>query len=116
MIRSPFFFTVLSFVAAGALAFGVAVVSAITIERRSIEAVNEVPEISRIIEGVFDMRPAAIEKRLKLRNPIYSETAAYGHMGRRPRTVTKHFEQSWAFPLNRSRGQDRRYRILCPAG
>ncbi len=42
MIRSPFFFTVLSFVTAGALAFGVAVVSAITIERRSIEAVNEV--------------------------------------------------------------------------
>lgn len=48
-------------------------------------------EISRIIESIFDMRPAAIEKRLKLRNPIYSETAAYGHMGRTPETVVKNF-------------------------
>ena len=39
------------------------------------------------------MRPAAIEDRLKLRNPIYSETAAYGHMGRQPETVTKTFSQ-----------------------
>ena len=37
------------------------------------------------------MRPAAIEKRLKLRNPIYSETAAYGHMGRKNEIVTKTF-------------------------
>ena len=37
------------------------------------------------------MRPKAIENRLKLRNPIYSETAAYGHMGRTPETVTKVF-------------------------
>lgn len=48
-------------------------------------------EISRIIESIFDMRPAAIEKRLKLRNPIYSETAAYGHMGRTPKKVVKNF-------------------------
>lgn len=48
-------------------------------------------EISRVIERVFDMRPGAIEQRLKLRNPIYSETAAYGHMGRKPRTVRKNF-------------------------
>jgi S-adenosylmethionine synthetase len=48
-------------------------------------------EISRIIEEIFDMRPAAIEKRLKLRNPIYSETAAYGHMGRTPQKVIKNF-------------------------
>ena len=41
-------------------------------------------KISKIVEKLFDMRPAAIEKRLKLRNPIYSETAAYGHMGRTP--------------------------------
>ena len=38
------------------------------------------------------MRPRAIEERLKLRNPIYSETAAYGHMGREPQVVKKHFE------------------------
>jgi S-adenosylmethionine synthetase len=42
-------------------------------------------------EAIFDMRPYFIEQRLKLRNPIYSETAAYGHMGRTPETVTKHF-------------------------
>ncbi len=39
----------------------------------------------------FDLRPYAIEQRLKLRNPIYEETAAYGHMGRQPRTIVKHF-------------------------
>ncbi len=49
-------------------------------------------EIAKKIEGLFDMRPRAIEERLKLRNPIYSETAAYGHMGREPKIVTKHFE------------------------
>ncbi len=48
-------------------------------------------EIAKIVEGIFDMRPYFIEQRLKLRNPIYSETAAYGHMGRRPETVTKSF-------------------------
>lgn len=53
-------------------------------------------EISRIIEKVFDMRPGAIEQRLKLRNPIYSETAAYGHMGRNPRTVEKHFSSPYS--------------------
>ena len=47
--------------------------------------------ISTIVEGIFDMRPYFIEQRLKLRNPIYSETAAYGHMGRTPETVTKTF-------------------------
>jgi len=41
---------------------------------------------------LFDMRPYAIEKRLKLRNPIYSETASYGHMGRKSTTVEKHFK------------------------
>ncbi|MBK6267041.1 methionine adenosyltransferase [Marivirga sp. S37H4] len=48
-------------------------------------------EIARKISEVFDMRPYAIETRLKLRNPIYSESAAYGHMGRTPRFVTKTF-------------------------
>ena len=49
-------------------------------------------EISKVVENVFDMRPYFIEQRLKLRNPIYSETAAYGHMGRTPETVTKTFK------------------------
>jgi S-adenosylmethionine synthetase len=48
-------------------------------------------EIARKINKLFDLRPKAIEDRLKLRNPIYSETAVYGHMGRTPQTVTKHF-------------------------
>ena len=48
-------------------------------------------QISKIIEGVFDMRPYFIEQRLKLRNPIYSETAAYGHMGRASQIVEKTF-------------------------
>ncbi|HLV14239.1 MAG TPA: methionine adenosyltransferase [Xanthomarina sp.] len=50
-------------------------------------------EIAEKITEIFDMRPAAIEERLKLRNPIYSETAAYGHMGRENKVVTKTFEQ-----------------------
>jgi len=49
-------------------------------------------EIARIVEKVFDMRPYAIEQRLKLRNPIYSETAAYGHMGRESQWVKKVFK------------------------
>jgi S-adenosylmethionine synthetase len=49
-------------------------------------------EISKKVEAIFDMRPYFIEQRLKLRNPIYSETAAYGHMGRIPETVTKTFQ------------------------
>jgi S-adenosylmethionine synthetase len=48
-------------------------------------------EIAEKIKAIFDLRPAAIEERLKLRNPIYLETAAYGHMGRTPVTVTKKF-------------------------
>ena len=48
-------------------------------------------QIGKIVEQVFDMRPYFIEQRLKLRNPMYSETAAYGHMGRVPRTVEKVF-------------------------
>jgi S-adenosylmethionine synthetase len=48
-------------------------------------------EIAKKVEDIFDLRPYFIEQRLKLRNPIYSETAAYGHMGRKPETVTKTF-------------------------
>ncbi|MGR3812046.1 methionine adenosyltransferase [Jiulongibacter sp. NS-SX5] len=51
-------------------------------------------EIAKIVEGLFDMRPYAIEQRLNLRTPIYSETAAYGHMGREPQKVTKVFENA----------------------
>ncbi|SHM92698.1 methionine adenosyltransferase [Chitinophaga jiangningensis] len=50
-------------------------------------------EIARKVEEIFDLRPYAIEQRLKLRNPIYSETAAYGHMGREPQVVTKTFNK-----------------------
>src|SRR4051812_14821650 len=50
-------------------------------------------EIATIVAEIFDMRPYFIEQRLKLRNPIYSETAAYGHMGRKPEVVTKEFVQ-----------------------
>lgn len=52
-------------------------------------------EISRMVARNVDMRPAAIESRLKLRNPIYEETAAYGHMGRTPQTVTKTFHSHY---------------------
>ena len=50
-------------------------------------------EIAQKVTKLFDMRPAAIEARLKLRSPMYSETAAYGHMGRKNETVTKTFER-----------------------
>ena len=49
-------------------------------------------EIAYKISKIFDMRPYSIEKRLKLRNPIYFETASYGHMGRKPLKVVKSFE------------------------
>ena len=50
-------------------------------------------EIAEKVSELFDMRPFAIEERLKLRSPMYSETAAYGHMGRENETVTKTFSQ-----------------------
>ncbi len=52
-------------------------------------------EIAEKVASIFDMRPSAIEKRLKLRKPIYSETAAYGHMGREPQKVRKTFTQPY---------------------
>jgi S-adenosylmethionine synthetase len=48
-------------------------------------------KIAKLVESIFDMRPYFIEQRLKLRNPIYSETAAYGHMGRKNQVVEKSF-------------------------
>ncbi len=52
-------------------------------------------EIAEKVKSIFDLRPAAIEKRLALRNPIYLESAAYGHMGRTPRTISKSFESPY---------------------
>ena len=51
-------------------------------------------EIAEIVIDLFDLRPYFIEKRLKLRNPIYRETASYGHMGRKPEIITKNFISS----------------------
>ncbi len=51
-------------------------------------------EIAQIITELFDMRPAAIEERLKLRQPIYLETASYGHMGRKNKTIEKTFKNT----------------------
>ena len=52
-------------------------------------------EVAKKVSEIFNMRPAAIERRLKLRNPIYSETASYGHMGREPQVITKTFESPY---------------------
>ncbi len=52
-------------------------------------------EIAAVIQQLFDLSPFGIETRLKLRNPIYFETAAYGHMGRSPKTITKVFESPY---------------------
>ncbi len=49
-------------------------------------------QIAKIVQSIFDMRPYFIEQRLKLRNPMYSETAAYGHMGRKNEIVNKTFK------------------------
>ena len=74
-------------------AIGVAKPTSINVNTYGTAKVNMTDgEISKIVETIFDMRPYFIEQRLKLRNPIYSETAAYGHMGRTPETVTKTFK------------------------
>jgi S-adenosylmethionine synthetase len=52
--------------------------------------------IAEKVSQIFDLRPYAIEQRLKLRNPIYLETAAYGHMGRTPQEITKVFESPYS--------------------
>ena len=51
--------------------------------------------IADTVKTLFDLRPKAIEERLKLRAPIYEETAAYGHMGREPQTIVKHFDNRY---------------------
>ena len=53
-------------------------------------------QISEKLSKIFDLTPYGIEKRLKLRNPIYSETAAYGHMGRLPQTIVKNFDSPYS--------------------
>ena len=52
-------------------------------------------QIAEKAKALFDLRPYAIEQRLKLRNPMYLETASYGHMGRKPRIITKTFESPY---------------------
>ena len=73
-------------------AIGVAKPTSINVNTYGTARVNLTDgQIGKIVEQVFDMRPYFIEQRLKLRNPMYSETAAYGHMGRVPRTMEKVF-------------------------
>ena len=59
-------------------------------------------EIARVVKQIFDLRPGIIERNLKLRAPIYRETAAYGHMGREPRKLTKTFYR------NNHKGQEKK--------
>ena len=74
-------------------AIGVAKPTSINVETYGTATINMTDgEISKIVENIFDMRPYFIEQRLKLRTPIYSETAAYGHMGRNPEVKTVRFE------------------------
>ncbi len=73
-------------------AIGVAQPTSINVNTYGTARVNTTDsEIAEKVSKIFDMRPYFIEKRLKLRNPIYSETAAYGHMGREPKTIVKTF-------------------------
>ncbi len=73
-------------------AIGVAEPTSICVNTFGTAKVNKTDgEIAKLVASLFDMRPYFIEERLKLRNPIYSETAAYGHMGRKSEVVTKEF-------------------------
>jgi S-adenosylmethionine synthetase len=77
-------------------AIGVVEPTSIFVESYGTAKVNMTDgEIAEKVANLFDMRPFAIEERLKLRNPIYLETAAYGHMGKTPKTVTKVFESPY---------------------
>ena len=81
-------------------AIGVAKPTSINVNSYGTAKVNLTDgEISKIVETIFDMRPYFIEKRLKLRNPMYLETAAYGHMGRKPETVSKTFTPPNGSPI-----------------
>jgi S-adenosylmethionine synthetase len=74
-------------------AIGVAEPTSINVNTYGTSKVNMTDgQIGNIVANIFDMRPYFIEQRLKLRNPIYSETAAYGHMGRKNETVIKKFK------------------------
>ncbi|MBO7316745.1 MAG: methionine adenosyltransferase domain-containing protein, partial [Paludibacteraceae bacterium] len=53
-------------------------------------------EIAKKVAQIFDLRPKAIEKRLKLRYPIYAETASYGHLGRNPEVKVKTFNSKFS--------------------
>ena len=73
-------------------AIGVAKPTSISVNTFGTATVNMTDgQIGKIVESIFDMRPNFIEQRLKLRTPMYSETAAYGHMGRKNETVVKTF-------------------------
>ena len=77
-------------------AIGVARTTSIYINTNGTSHVNLTDgEIARKVEELFDLRPHRIEEALKLRNPIYEETAAYGHFGREPRVVTKSFHNRY---------------------
>ena len=74
-------------------AIGVAVPTSIFVDTYQTSHVDlSDSEIAKKLETLFDLTPYGIEQRLKLRTPIYAETAAYGHMGRTPKTVKKVFE------------------------
>ena len=76
-------------------AIGVAKPCGIFVNTYNTAKVNKTDgEIAQMVNDLFDLRPYAIEQRLKLRNPIYSETAAYGHMGRESKVVKKVFERA----------------------
>ena len=79
-----------------AYAIGVAEPVSLYVNTRGTAKVNmTAAEISERVQQLFDMRPYAIEQRLKLRQPIYQETAAYGHVGREPRVITKVFRSKY---------------------
>ncbi|HET7360531.1 MAG TPA: methionine adenosyltransferase [Salinimicrobium sp.] len=78
-------------------AIGVVEPTSISVETYNTSRVNLTDgEIAEKVREIFDMRPIAIERRLKLRNPIYRETASYGHFGKEPKKVTKIFQSSYS--------------------
>jgi len=83
-------------------AIGVVKPTSISVDTNGSSKVNlSNGEIAKKVAEIFDMRPASIESRLKLRNPIYRETAAYGHMGKEPKTITKVFESPYSGKITR---------------
>ncbi len=79
-----------------AYAIGVAQPVSLYVDTQGTSKVNmSDAEISKKVSELFDMTPHGIETRLGLRNPIYLETATYGHFGRTPRKVTKHFHSAY---------------------